>query len=41
MMSEDNTLECPICGTLLVGDEPRIVIECDKCKNNKEESNDD
>ena len=32
-MSEDNTLECPICGALLIGDEPRIVTECDECKN--------
>jgi len=32
-MTEDNTLECAICGKLLVGDEPRIVIECDECRN--------
>ena len=26
------TLECDICGSLLIGDEPRMVITCDKCK---------
>jgi hypothetical protein len=26
------TLECDICGSLLIGDEPRMVITCDECK---------
>jgi hypothetical protein len=26
------TLECDICGSLLIGDEPRMVITCDNCK---------
>lgn len=29
------TLECDICGSLLIGDEPRMVITCDNCKKDK------
>ena len=36
-MVEGNTLECPTCGALLIGDEPRIVVECDGCENKCEE----
>jgi len=27
------TLECSICGSLLIGDEPRIVTICNDCKD--------
>ena len=30
------TLECPKCGQLIVGDEPRIVTECNNCKEVKD-----
>ncbi len=29
------TLECDICGSLLIGDEPRMVITCDDCKKDE------
>jgi hypothetical protein len=29
------TLECDICGSLLIGDEPRMVITCDNCKKDE------
>ena len=37
------TLECDICGSLLIGDEPRMVITCDECKatENSEFTDDD
>jgi len=31
-MDKEYTIECPKCGQLVVGDEPRIVIECDNCR---------
>ena len=30
------TLECDICGSLLIGDEPRMVITCDNCKKDEQ-----
>ena len=33
------TLECDICGSLLIGDEPRMVITCDNCKATDDDGN--
>ena len=27
------TIECPECGYLLIGDEPRIMVKCKPCSN--------
>ena len=29
---DNATLECRECGSLLIGDEPRIITTCDECK---------
>jgi hypothetical protein len=31
IIESEFTIECPICNYILIGDEPRYFIECDKC----------
>ena len=33
IIESEFTIECPICNYILIGDEPRYFIECDKCIN--------
>ena len=34
------TIECPSCNYILIGDEPRYFVECDKClKKNEDGTN--
>tara|TARA_A100001035_G_C27607580_1_gene419410 strand:- start:67 stop:180 length:114 start_codon:yes stop_codon:yes gene_type:complete len=37
-MEEQYTIECPKCGELIIGDEPRVVTECDNCKEENEDT---
>jgi len=32
-LDSDNTIECITCGSLLLGNEPKIVIQCFNCYN--------
>ena len=40
IIKSEYTIECPSCNYILIGDEPRYFLECNKCLNKNEDGTD-